>query len=75
MQTLTFTKPNALSKLHDELIAAVTGFLRTTAGPDGRDAADDACGRVEGKDDDFTVYFADDIDAATVTSVVDAHVP
>ena len=74
MQTVTATKPNLLAKLHDELIAAIRTFRRTSPDPKtGEDVADDDNGQVSALGDAITIHFADDIAAADVTAVVAAH--
>ena len=73
MQTLTFTMPNNLTQLHDELIASVAGFHRTV-GPSDDLAATDDCGSIEASAETIKVTFAGDISAqlekgATVTAI------
>ena len=74
MQTLTFTMPNNLTKLHDELIPGVAGFHRTVGPSDDLAAADD-CGSIESSSDTIKVTFAGDISAQLVTTVVQVHDP
>ena len=74
MQTLTFTMPNNLTQLHDELIAGVAGFHRSVGPSDDLAAADD-CGSIEASADDIKVTFAGDISAQLITTVVQAHDP
>lgn len=75
MKQLAFTKKHNLSKLHDELIAQVPGFHRTTPNSEGNAQADPDCGRVEGSGHKIWIYFADDLDPDTITNVVKAHRP
>jgi hypothetical protein len=75
MQKLEFNKPNNLSQLHDEIIAQVPNFHRVVIGQDGLNKATEDWGRVEGLDDLIRISFADDIDPAKITAVVNAHEP
>ena len=74
MQTLTFTRPNDLALLHDELIAGVPGFHRIIVTPDG-DSADADCGPVEASGNTIRVTVADDVAADQVNSIVQTHDP
>ena len=75
MKTLTYTKANNLSQLHDELIAAIPNFrrVRTRVGEFDDGLAD--TGRVYGDGAAITIVYADDIDDAAVQAIVDAHTP
>jgi hypothetical protein len=69
--TLTYTLPNDLSQLHDELLAAVPA-LRPAPGPDG---ALVPVMTVLGQGDVVRLIVPDGTDTAAVDAVVAAHVP
>tara|TARA_Y100000296_G_C4960800_1_gene150870 strand:+ start:218 stop:460 length:243 start_codon:yes stop_codon:yes gene_type:complete len=73
MQQLTFTGAHDRIVLLTDLIDNVTGFHRTRNGWDGLEAEDD-CGRLAGDATTLIVDFADGVDAAVVTTVVEAHI-
>ena len=62
MQTIeTQQSPDVVNALHDYLIDAVPGFHRVTTSEDGRNSANDDCGRLHVKDGMIRIVFADDI--------------
>ena len=75
MQTIIHRGTVNLNLLHEEFIANVSTFERTTVDTDGFNVADDDSGRVEGDAVQTKVAFADDILPAAVQAVIDAHDP
>jgi hypothetical protein len=71
VRTLTFDRPNLLSKLHDELLAAVPA-VRPVTGPDGTLVA---VMRVEGDGNLIRLTVPDAADETAITAVVAAHDP
>jgi hypothetical protein len=71
MKRLHYNRPNNLSKLHDELLAAIPA-LRPVPNDDGELVA---VMRVEGREDDIWLTVPDDADEAAIAVVVDAHDP
>ena len=75
MKTLTYTKTNNLSQLHDELIAGIANFRRFRTRVGEFDIGLPDTGRVFGEGTTITIVCADDIDDAAVQAIVDAHTP
>tara|TARA_Y100000310_G_C20645222_1_gene796174 strand:+ start:1189 stop:1527 length:339 start_codon:yes stop_codon:yes gene_type:complete len=75
VKILTFTQPNNLSALHDELIIAIPTFARTKRDAEGMKVALPDCGQVKGRGDDLTIIFANSISEDQVTAVIQAHDP
>ncbi len=73
MQTIRRDLANNPPLLMDELIAGVPTFRRVTIDSQGRDVADADSGVLEGTPTRFVVTFADNIPAASVRAVVNAH--
>jgi hypothetical protein len=75
MQVVTVQKQCHLGKLSDELIAAIPALapvLVPGSGPDGRDAKEPQF-NLEGNQTHVRVRFPDDVSAASVQAVIDAH--
>lgn len=72
MKRLHFVKPNALSILHDELVAALPALRPVPVGADLRVSP---VMTVEGRGDDIWLTVPDDADAAAIGAVVAAHDP
>ena len=75
MKTLTYTKTNNLSQLHDELIAGIANFRRFRTVEGEFDVGLDDTGRVFGLGTAITIICADDVDSAAVQAIIDAHTP
>lgn len=75
MKRLHFVKPNNLSSLHDELIAAMPTLRRVAIDPDGRATALPDNLRVEGLNDDIWLTVPDTADEVAIAAVVVAHNP
>jgi hypothetical protein len=75
MKTLTYTKTNNLSQLHDELIAGIANFRRFSTRVGEFDIGLPDTGRVYGDGNTITIVCADDISDAAVQAVIDAHTP
>lgn len=71
MKRLHYTRTNNLSKLHDELLAAIPA-LRPIPNDDGKLVV---VMRVEGRGDDIWLTVPDDADETAIAAVVDAHDP
>lgn len=69
MKRLHFTRPNNLSKLHDELLAAMPGLRPVLNAQGEREAVMQA----EGKADDIWLTVPDSTDDVAVTTVVRDH--
>ena len=65
MKTLTFTKPNNLSQLHDEILTALPALQPASGVP---------VIRVEGRGEQIALYVPDNADEAAIAAVVAAHV-
>ena len=71
MKRLHFQKPNDLSRLHDELLAAIPS-LRPVINVRGER---EPVMQVEGKGNDIWLTVPDGADEAAIGAVVTAHVP
>ena len=69
MKRLHFAKPNNLSRLHDELLAAIP-TLRPIPNARGENEPVMA---VEGRGDDIWLTVPDDADEAAIAAIVQAH--
>jgi hypothetical protein len=63
---LHYVKPNNLSQLHDEILAAIPALRPTDEGP---------VMVVEGLDDDIYLTVPDGTDEPSIAAVVAAHIP
>lgn len=73
MLELTYTRPNDLAQLHDELLRAVPSLRPVPGGgPSGYAAA---VMSAEASGEDVRLLVPDDTDAGAVDAVVAAHVP
>jgi hypothetical protein len=70
MPTYTFTQPNNLSQLHDEILAAVPGTQ-----PVGEGDARTPVMHIEGRDDTIRITVPEGVSEAEIAAVVQAHVP
>ena len=70
MATYTFTQPNNLSQLHDEILAALPETR-----PWGEGDARTPVMHIEGRDDMVRVTVPDSVPEAAIAAVVAAHVP
>ena len=75
MKRLHFNRPNNLSRLHDELLAAMPTLRQVRVGADGFNEALFDNLRVEGKDNDIWLTVPDDADELAIGAVVLAHDP
>ncbi len=75
MKRLHFNRPNDLSRLLDELLAAMPTLRQVRVGADGFNEALFDNLRVEGKDNDMWLTVPDDADELAIGAVVLAHDP
>jgi hypothetical protein len=75
MKKLHFSRANDLSKLHDELLAAIPTLQKLTSGSAPNDLVQNLPDSmvVEGWNEDIWLTVADDADEAAIQVVVDAH--
>lgn len=73
MKKLHYVRPNDLSKLHDELLAAIPALrpVPMAAHPDHKEAVM----TVQGRGDDIWLTVPDDTDETAITTVVAFHDP
>lgn len=76
MKNLRFNKPNNLSLLHDELIAAIPALspqpIPGETSPDGQELMGPVM-TVEGLGDDIWLGVPDEMDEAAIAAVIAAH--
>jgi hypothetical protein len=77
MKKLHFSRSNDLSKLHDELLAAIPTLQKLTSGSAPSDWIQNLPDSmvVEGWNEDIWLTVADDADEAAIQVVVEAHTP
>lgn len=78
MKRIHFNKPNNLSKLHDEILAAIPSLRsvpnpRGDMGSNGRIYKIPVMTHVEGNGQDIWLTVPDNVDEAAISTVVNAH--